>query len=87
MDIKRVFPIAALAVVSYLMVLQWSEDYGVVSQPQVQEQQPLSSAASVPTVADAHDSSASDVPTTDVPRDKPASDSAAISSNPWQQEG
>ena len=81
MDIKRVFPIAALAVVSYLMVLQWSEDYGVVSQPQVQEQQPLSSAASVPTVADAHDSSASDVPTTDVPRDKPASDSAAISSN------
>ena len=35
MDIKRAFPIVALAIVSYLVVLQWNEDYGLVEQAPV----------------------------------------------------
>jgi len=36
MDVQRVILIAALALVSYLMVLQWNEDYGPAQQPQQQ---------------------------------------------------
>jgi YidC/Oxa1 family membrane protein insertase len=42
MDVQRVILIAALALVSYLMVLQWNEDYGPSRQP---EQQVTSSSA------------------------------------------
>ena len=42
MDVQRVILIAALALVSYLMVLQWNEDYGPAVQP---EQQVTSSSA------------------------------------------
>ncbi|MBA4502917.1 membrane protein insertase YidC [Marinobacterium marinum] len=34
MDVQRVILIAALALVSYLMVLQWNDDYGPAQQPQ-----------------------------------------------------
>ncbi|WP_010324472.1 membrane protein insertase YidC [Marinobacterium stanieri] len=37
MDVQRVILIAALALVSYLMVLQWNEDYGPAQQPQQQQ--------------------------------------------------
>ena len=33
MDIQRSILIVALAVVSYLMVLQWNEDYGQAALP------------------------------------------------------
>ena len=36
MDVQRVILIAALALVSYLMVLQWNDDYGPTQQPQQQ---------------------------------------------------
>jgi len=36
MDVQRVILIAALALVSYLMVLQWNEDYGPSRQPEQQ---------------------------------------------------
>ncbi|MDY6890625.1 MAG: membrane protein insertase YidC [Pseudomonadota bacterium] len=42
MDVQRVILIAALALVSYLMVLQWNEDYGPSRQP---EQRVTSSSA------------------------------------------
>jgi YidC/Oxa1 family membrane protein insertase len=35
MDIKRILPFAALAIVSYLMVIQWNKDYGMVEQAPV----------------------------------------------------
>ncbi|MBP0049819.1 membrane protein insertase YidC [Marinobacterium sp. AK62] len=38
MDVQRVILIAALALVSYLMVLQWNEDYGPAQQQPQQEQ-------------------------------------------------
>ena len=36
MDVQQVILIAALALVSYLMVLQWNEDYGPSRQPEQQ---------------------------------------------------
>ena len=39
MDIKRPILIVALAIVSYLMVLQWNQDYGQVQLPSEQNQQ------------------------------------------------
>lgn len=69
MDVQRVILIAALALVSYLMVLQWNEDYGPSRQP---EQQVTStsaysndSAAAVSELPQATDATASaDIPQT-----------------------
>lgn len=69
MDVQRVILIAALALVSYLMVLQWNEDYGPAVQP---AQQVTSSSAytsdSVPAASElpqATDTTASaDIPRT-----------------------
>lgn len=80
MDIKRALPIVALAVVSYLMVLQWSEDYGQVSQPQV-ENSATQNAAPIPSVADSPAKNTGDVPTADVPRNHLASDATVASSD------
>ncbi len=80
MDIKRSLPIVALAVVSYLMVLQWSEDYGQISQPQV-ENTTVQNASSIPDVQATGTSNSGDVPTADLSREKPTSDSTAISSD------
>jgi len=80
MDIKRSLPIVALAVVSYLMVLQWSEDYGQISQPQV-ENSTVSSASPISAVSAPEESHSSDVPTADIARDKPASNTAAANSD------
>ncbi|MBV0933788.1 membrane protein insertase YidC [Marinobacterium weihaiense] len=55
MDVQRVILIAALALVSYLMVLQWNEDYGPSQQPQQQ-------AATVSAYADAAAGEASELP-------------------------
>ncbi|MCW8885215.1 MAG: membrane protein insertase YidC, partial [Motiliproteus sp.] len=34
MDIQRTILIGALAIISYMLVLQWNQDYGEVSEPQ-----------------------------------------------------
>ena len=83
MDIKRSLPIVALAVVSYLMILQWNEDYGQIIQPQVEgmaihNESPISAAP----VTNPTPASASDVPTTaPVAEEKLVADSAAVTSD------
>jgi len=69
MDVQRVILIAALALVSYLMVLQWNEDYGPSRQPeqQVTSTSAYSSdaAAAVSELPQASDAAASaDIPQT-----------------------
>ena len=49
MDIKRSILLVALAVVAYLMVLQWNQDYGQAALPD-ETRQEQSAAAQVPTV-------------------------------------
>ncbi|MCH2338542.1 membrane protein insertase YidC [Pseudomonas sp. NPDC047963] len=49
MDIKRSILLVALAVVAYLMVLQWNQDYGQTAIPD-ETRQEQSSAAQLPTV-------------------------------------
>ena len=80
MDIKRALPIVALAVVSYLMVLQWSEDYGEVSQPQV-ENSSTESFSPIPSIAESPANNAGDVPTADVPRNHLATENVAATSS------
>ncbi|WAJ37640.1 membrane protein insertase YidC [Pseudomonas sp. GOM7] len=62
MDIQRSILIVALAVVSYLMVLQWNQDYGQAALPA----QTQSSSAATPDLPDAPNSAATgsdDIPT------------------------
>lgn len=73
MDVQRIILIAALALISYMLVLQWNEDYGPAQQQATAEQQaPTLSAYSdgteeseLPTAADAQAQSA-DVPQHDL---------------------
>ena len=49
MDIKRSIPLVALAVVAYLMVLQWNQDYGQAALPtETAQSQPAARAAGQP---------------------------------------
>ncbi|MBQ0755622.1 MAG: membrane protein insertase YidC, partial [Amphritea sp.] len=36
MDVQRIILIAALAIISYMLVLQWNQDYGVKTEPVAQ---------------------------------------------------
>ena len=76
MDIKRTLPIVALAVVSYLMVLQWNEDYGQIVQPQVETTAAVSE-SSIPVAPNTADGAASDVPKTDLSSQNKPVDSVA----------
>jgi len=49
MDIKRTILIAALAIVTYLMVLQWNQDYGQAALPPVASAQSTTHHADLPT--------------------------------------
>lgn len=69
MDLQRIGLIAALAVISYLMVLQWQEDYG--NQAQIAASEPVASYSSAPNLSvpaapagtsDSVVSAASDIP-------------------------
>ncbi|MDX1397554.1 MAG: membrane protein insertase YidC, partial [Oceanospirillum sp.] len=52
MDVKRLFLIISLALVSYLMVVQWNKDYGPQAQaPVVQNTLPSSASPSAATNA------------------------------------
>ncbi|TLX53173.1 membrane protein insertase YidC [Stutzerimonas nosocomialis] len=58
MDIKRSILLVALAVVAYLLVLQWNQDYGQAPMPAetVQRQAPAAALPDTPSVADgSHD--------------------------------
>lgn len=63
MDIKRLLPIIAVATLAYLMVLQWSQDYGTVvqsvGQESVIETNPAATELSVPALTN----NSADVPT------------------------
>ncbi len=63
MDIKRSFPIVALAIVSYLMVLQWNQDYGQLEQAPVVENATASNGDLPELVAPASSTANADVPT------------------------
>ncbi|MCM2331208.1 MAG: membrane protein insertase YidC [Pseudomonas sagittaria] len=76
MDIQRSILIVALAVVSYIMVLKWNEDYG---QPQMPPQAVASTAAqsqSLPT-GEAQGNGSADVPSASNQQNEPASQVAA----------
>lgn len=69
MDVQRVILIAALALVSYLMVLQWNEDYGPSRQPEQQvtsssaySTDPASAVSELPQASDA--AASADIPQT-----------------------
>ncbi|MGP0170368.1 membrane protein insertase YidC [Pseudomonas sp. NCHU5208] len=66
MDIQRSILIVALAVVSYLMVLQWNQDYGQAALPAQTQAQTQSSSAATPDLPDAPNNAAAgsdDIPT------------------------
>ncbi|MDR0278968.1 MAG: membrane protein insertase YidC [Paucimonas sp.] len=59
MDIKRTILIAALAIVSYVMVLKWNQDYGQAALPT----QNVAASNAVPALPDTNGTAAADVPT------------------------
>ncbi len=81
MDVQRVILIAALALVSYLMVLQWNEDYGPSRQP---EQRVTSSSAysndTVPATSDLPQPSEV-IASADIPRTETATEGGRGSGN------
>ena len=77
MDIQRSILIVALAIVSYMMVLQWNQDYGQAALP-TQTAAVSSSVPGLPdTTAGAKTANGDDIPTAD-----PAADSGSISVAP-----
>ncbi|MDH4558864.1 membrane protein insertase YidC [Pseudomonas sp. BN417] len=80
MDIQRSILIVALAIVSYLMVLQWNQDYGQAALPTAGTSASSSAQATLPdTTATAK--SSDDVPTASAERTEPAAAQVAPSSD------
>ncbi|MGY4532272.1 YidC/Oxa1 family membrane protein insertase [Pseudomonas sp. TE3786] len=75
MDIKRSILIAALAIVSYVMVLKWNEDYGQTSLPTASTNAATNTSPAQSDVPSANGATASDVPS--APSAQPASTPAA----------
>lgn len=75
MDIKRTILIVALAIVSYVMVLKWNQDYGQAALP-TQNVATNTTASGLPDTASGSNASASD----DIPR--AASDTSAPAETP-----
>ncbi|MBR9883499.1 MAG: membrane protein insertase YidC [Oceanospirillales bacterium] len=88
MDVQRVILIAALALISYMLVLQWNEDYGPAQQQATAQQQAPSvsayssngSSSELPTAGAASDAHA-DIPQVANPADQAQ---AAVSANSGQ---
>ncbi|VXC87945.1 cytoplasmic insertase into membrane protein, Sec system [Pseudomonas sp. 8Z] len=76
MDIQRSILIVALAVVSYLMVLQWNQDYGQAALPE----QTQSSPAATPSLPDAPSSAQSS--SDDIPSAVADPSAAAVAATP-----
>ena len=70
MDVQRVILIAALALISYMLVLQWNEDYGPAQQQAVAEQQATTVSAYSTDASEAELPSASSAPaqSADIPQ-------------------
>ena len=80
MDIQRSILIVALAIVSYLMVLQWNQDYGQAALPTASTS--ASSAQSTLPDDNATAKTSDDVPTaTNAERSEPAATQAVAPSN------
>lgn len=62
MDIKRSILIVALAVVSYMMVLQWNQDYGQADYPTQNTTVTSNTSADLPDTPVAENTSAGDIP-------------------------
>ncbi|KXU38501.1 membrane protein insertase YidC [Ventosimonas gracilis] len=68
MDIKRTILIAMLAIVTYLMVLQWNQDYGQAALPPVAPAQSTTNNTDLPTTPAQNPSATSgDLPTIEAP--------------------
>ncbi|MEH6648815.1 MAG: membrane protein insertase YidC [Motiliproteus sp.] len=80
MDFQRIGLVAALAVISYLMVLQWQSDYGV--QTQTVASAPVTSYSSAPDLSVPTAESGNTAPTAS---DTPASDIPAVDSQTTEQ--
>ncbi|WP_432697135.1 membrane protein insertase YidC [Marinobacterium sp. YM272] len=87
MDVQRVILIAALALISYMLVLQWNDDYGPAQQQAVTEQQAEtvsayanSSEAELPVAGAASDASA------DMPLGANADEQAAVAATQISEE-
>ncbi|WP_166362182.1 membrane protein insertase YidC [Pseudomonas akapageensis] len=79
MDIKRTILIVALAIVSYVMVLKWNQDYGQAALP-IQNVATNSTASGLPDTALGNNASASaDVPSANADSSTPALAPVAIS--------
>src|SRR5690606_28700703 len=80
MDIQRSILLVALAIVSYLMVLQWNEDYGQAAIPaSASATVGGNAAASLPDVPAANAGAADDVPTANAEANPQLSAPAAVS--------
>jgi len=75
MDIQRSILIVALAVVSYLMVLQWNQDYGQAALPT----QSVATDGASSALPDAPAATSDDVPTASAERSEPSATPAAVS--------
>ncbi|MCQ4313978.1 membrane protein insertase YidC [Pseudomonas stutzeri] len=63
MDIKRSILLVALAVVAYLMVLQWNQDYGQAAMPaEPRQEQPSAQLPDTPIPATSADGTQADIP-------------------------
>ncbi|MFL9813842.1 membrane protein insertase YidC [Stutzerimonas sp. VN223-3] len=63
MDIKRSILLVALAVVAYLMVLQWNQDYGQAAMPaETRQEQPSAQLPDTPIPATSADGTQADIP-------------------------
>lgn len=62
MDVQRIILIAALAIISYMLVLQWNQDYGVKSVPVAQTESVSAYQSNTDPVAS---NNSSDLPTTE----------------------
>ena len=76
MDIQRSILIVALAIVSYLMVLKWNQDYG---QPQLPPQAITNSAAPALPAGNVQGKASADVPSASTQQNEPASQAAVAS--------
>lgn len=72
MELRRTLLIVAMAVVGYLLLINWQRDYGTVAQPKVAESNaPVKAPTDVP-VATPQSAGSEDVPVVSAPKEVPA---------------
>ena len=84
MDVQRIILIAALAIISYMLVLQWNQDYGVKTEPVAQAE----SVSAYQSVTEPVVNKGSDLPlstNTDAPKDSDLPEAKAVTVDTQQQ--